>query len=375
METVITDYASYVVGGDWAYAFNQAILEIRQFHNNSVPPTGTEGGTIKIPKGRYTIKSPVSLYNGMVFSGEGMGSLLVMENTGVFKKNTDPGNIKYVTFEKLYFMRGTTFNFSTAKCFIDFTLSYLCKIDSCIAVGSGTTGTNIIFTILGDTVAPGDFSHYNTLSNCDVMDFNYPFMINYNRQMGVYPTSEMSNDHRILSNRFRNFLIPLAPINLYSGHNKFCFNGVETESLTPSSDWIMLVPGTANAIISNRLEKHGTRIIYGAKASGADNVFFGNRYTGVGISRVPVQGGSVTMPGTNNILLEPGSSDDPAGPIPAYFHQFLALGQNGDFNLNFPTGGISVHQPEAWSGTLQPVKRIKAYNDSGTFIGYIPIFN
>jgi hypothetical protein len=318
-----------------------------------------------------------------------MGSMLVMENTGVFKKLIDTslpqtpakhGNVKYVTFEKLYFVRGATLDFATTKCFIDFTLCYLCRIDACIAVGSGTAASNIIFTILGDTLLPTEFSHYNSLTNCDILDFSYPFVINYNRQMGILPTSEMSNDHRILSNRFRNFQIQLSPINLYSGHNKFCFNGIETETLTPSSDWIMLVPGDANAIISNRIEKHNTipaeRSKYGVKASGRDNVFFGNRYTGVGKSRSPVDGGSVTMPGTNNILLEPGSSDDTRGPIPAYFLEFLSLGQIGDFSLNSPNGGISVHSPEDWSsGTLIPIKKIKVYNEGGTFIGYIPISN
>lgn len=372
METILTNYSSYVVNGDWAPAINQAILEIRQFHNNSVPPTGTEGGIIKIPKGKYSIKSTVNLYNGITFSGEGMGSLLSMENVGVFKKNTVSANIKYVTFEKLYFIRAANYLFSTTKCFVDFTLCYLSKIDSCLAVGSGAIISGITFTILGDTLAPLDFGHFNTLTNCDILDFNNPFIINYNRQMGIIPNSELTNDHRILFNRFRNFTIQLVPINLYSGHNKFCFNAVETESVSTTS--LMIVPGNANLIIGNRLEKHNTRIMYGAQLIGIDNVFIGNRFTGVGLSKQPPQGGSVTMSGTNNILLEPGSSDDTLGPIPAYFLQSLALGQNANFNLNSPTGAISVIA-ENWVGNLQPTKRIKAYDQNGAFIGYIPIFN
>src|SRR5690242_12130632 len=119
METVITDYASYAVGGDWGLAFTKAISDIKNFH--SANHTGTEGGVIKIPKGKYSIKTVVYFDNGFTFSGEGMGSLLSMENTGVFKKEINPvdhGNLKYVTFEKLYFRGGTTLDLATTKCFI-----------------------------------------------------------------------------------------------------------------------------------------------------------------------------------------------------------------------------------------------------------------
>jgi hypothetical protein len=380
METILTDYSSYVVNGDWAPALNKAILEIRQFHNNSVPITGTEGGIIKIPKGRYSIKSTINLYNGITFSGEGMGSLFSMEDIGSFKRNTEFSNVKYVRFEKLYFQRGANYDFSTTKCFIDFTLCYLCTIDSCLAVGSGNVVGGINFTILGDTLQADDFGHFNTLSNCDILDFNNPFIINYNRQMGINMATELTNDHRIIFNRFRNFGIQLVPINLYSGHNKFCFNAIETESV--SEPTLMIVPGTANVIIGNRVEKHNPRIMYGAQLIGSENVFIGNHFVGVGTrdSNGQVHGGSVTMSGTNNILLEPGAPGDPNNVNDinigsAYFLESLSLGQQSNFNFNVPTGGISILNPESWQGNLQPTRRIKAYDQNGTFVGYIPIFS
>jgi hypothetical protein len=376
---------------------------INNFHTTH--STGAEGGTIKIPMGLYTVKSAVYLQTGIIFSGDGWGSMIRMQNSGVFKKAAvaTPQNLKYITFEKLQFIQGDQYNYGAARCFIDFTLCYLSKIDSCYASGDLTNTGESIFTILGDTNAEHDFSHFNTLSNCDVFGFNTPFVINYNRQYNGASASELSNDHRIVFNRFRNGNVHMNSLSLYSGHNKFCFNAIEADHVDDTK--ILKVVGEANVVIGNRIENHNSaRIRFGAEVSGDDNVLMGNHYVGIGIKKLDangnviydsfenaiVEGGSVTMTGDNNVLLEPGTpnqryqddfNDEWVHVRPAYSLDWLSIGKNSDFILNGPREtvkptvprGITLYNPEAWSGTMTPIRRIPAYDQNGALIGYIPV--
>lgn len=392
MEIIITDsiYATEATnhGGDWAWAFKKAITDIRTFHNTT--GTGSEGGVIKVPKGTYEIKSKVDLFNGIVISGEGMGSTLHMQSTGGFRKNTEDANIKYVTLEKLRFTQGATYNYAQGRCFIDFTLCYLSKIDSCIASGDVSSTGESIFTILGNATGVDGFGHFNTLSNCDILDFNTPFMIDYDLQTGGTQTTNHTNDHRIVFNRIRNFAVHMNSLNLYSGHNKFCFNAVEANFVDDTK--ILKVPGEANVIIGNRFENHnGTRVQFGAAVSGDDNVLLGNHYVGVAIknSDGSISGGVATVPGDNNVLLEPGSPNlvgqddyDSNGVHigSAYSLEWLSTGKNSDIIVNGPINnvtakrGLTLYNAEAASGPTTMIRRIPAYDQSGTLIGYIPVF-